>query len=107
MPVMGRYPRTGDDLRGIRRFSDDFYFTVLRRFWLVDFVHEGFWPRLICRIANDQQIVQVVYVYLMSHTFVGLFALVCHVHIASGISSSQNHLAVIMEICALSYILKY
>ena len=62
MPETGHYPRTGDDLRGIRHFSDDFYFTVLRRFWLADFIHEGFWPQLICRIANDQQIVQVYYV---------------------------------------------
>ena len=31
----------------------------LRRFWLADFVPAGFWPRLICRVATDQQIGRV------------------------------------------------
>lgn len=59
LPNEVMYPRTGDDLKGIANFSDDFYVTILRRFWLADFIHEGFWPRLICRIAKDQQIVKV------------------------------------------------
>ena len=80
MPAVGRYPQTGDNLRDIRDFADDFYVTVLRRFWLADFTHKGFWPRLICRVANDQQIVQV-----HTHSFVYSSLLYCytlmHVHI--------------------------
>ena len=59
MPNEVVYPRPNDDLRGIKHFPDEFYVTVLRRFWLADFIPEGFWPRLICRVANDQQIEQV------------------------------------------------
>ena len=35
------------------------YGPPLRRFWLAEFIPDGFWPRLICRVATDQHIEQV------------------------------------------------
>lgn len=35
------------------------YQPPLTRFWMTDFVHHGFWPRLICRVTNDHQIGKV------------------------------------------------
>jgi len=32
------------------------YHPVLSRFWLAHFIPEGFWPRLLCRIASDLEI---------------------------------------------------
>ena len=31
----------------------------LRRFWLSDYIPDGFWPRLICRIVKDHHIAKV------------------------------------------------
>ena len=31
----------------------------LRRFWLSDYIPDGFWPRLICRIVKDHRISKV------------------------------------------------
>ena len=59
MPENVIYPQTNDDLRDIHQVSDEYLQPPLRRFWLADYIPEGFWPRLICRIANDQQIEKV------------------------------------------------
>ena len=37
----------------------DPYPAPLRRFWLSDYIPDGFWPRLICRIVKDHQISKV------------------------------------------------
>ena len=35
------------------------YQPPLTRFWVSNYIPDGFWPRLICRIASDQQINKV------------------------------------------------
>lgn len=35
------------------------YYPTIYRFWLSDFVTEGFWPRVIHRVATDQHIEDV------------------------------------------------
>ena len=38
---------------------DDCYQPSLRRFWHSDYIPDGFWPRLICRIVKDFHISRV------------------------------------------------
>lgn len=64
MPDSAQYPKTTDVLRDSRLESslsniEAYYQPPLRRFWLSNYIPDGFWPRLICRIANDQQIGKV------------------------------------------------
>lgn len=35
------------------------YYPPLRRFWLSDFIPDGFWPRLTCGVLKDPQIDRV------------------------------------------------
>ena len=44
---------------GLWEEVESWYQPTLHRFWLADFVPDGFWPRLICRVATDQQIAKV------------------------------------------------
>ena len=65
MPDRVTYPQPNDDLRDVMIVADDYSQPALRRFWLADYIPEGFWPRLICRIANDQQIEKVrIYIHV-------------------------------------------
>ena len=60
MPTEASYPKPNDCLRDIEMDVDNFYQPPMRRFWLAVYIPEGFWPRLICRIATDHQIGKVV-----------------------------------------------
>ena len=63
MPETTVYPKTNDILSDITSTLscsiDEHYHPPLRRFWLSNYIPDGFWPRLICRIATDQQIGKV------------------------------------------------
>jgi hypothetical protein len=65
MPDSAEYPKTTDVPRNLIETSDTTstieacYQPPLRRFWMSKYIPDGFWPRLICRIANDQQIGKV------------------------------------------------
>ena len=59
MPPSAEYPKPNDTLKDISLNVDNFYQATMRRFWLADFIPNGFWPRLICRIATDHQIGKV------------------------------------------------
>jgi hypothetical protein len=63
MPDSAQYPKTTDVLRDWMEASistiEACYQPPLRRFWMSNYIPDGFWPRLICRIANDQQIGKV------------------------------------------------
>ena len=43
---------------GFDRPNSDAY-PPLRRFWLSDYIPDGFWPRLMCRIVKDHHISKV------------------------------------------------
>lgn len=59
MPHDANYPKPNDALNDITMNVDSFYQPPMRRFWLADYIPDGFWPRLICRIATDHQIGKV------------------------------------------------
>ena len=59
MPEHGEYPKTNDDLNGLS-FLDDCYQPPIRRIWFSNYIPDGFWPRLICRIMTDQQIKSIL-----------------------------------------------
>ena len=64
MPDTASYPKTTDVLQDYRLEEslstiEACYQPPLRRFWVSNYIPDGFWPRLICRIANDQQIGKV------------------------------------------------
>lgn len=60
MPEQASYPEPDNVPMDVSHPEvESHYQPPLRRFWLADFVPAGFWPRLICRIASDQQIEQV------------------------------------------------
>lgn len=59
MPPFANYPKPNDTLNDITMNVDSYYQPPMRRFWLADYIPDGFWPRLICRIATDQQIGKV------------------------------------------------
>lgn len=58
MPEEACYPKTNDCLSDITMapYHEDCYQPPLHRFWPSNFIPEGFWPRLICRIVKDNQI---------------------------------------------------
>ena len=60
-PEKASYPKPADDAL--------FNCPPLRRFWLADFIPDGFWPRLICRVTSDQQIAHV-----------GVLVCFCHIN---------------------------
>ena len=55
------YPKPDDVLSDVLALEgvESFYHPPLHRFWLADFVQQGFWPRLICRVATDPRIRRV------------------------------------------------
>lgn len=64
MPDAAQYPKTTDVLQDCRLEAslsniESYYQPPLRRFWVSNYIPDGFWPRLICRIANDHQIGKV------------------------------------------------
>lgn len=63
MPEQVFYPKPDDVLSDVSKAVLDeiegFYQPPMCRFWLAAFVPAGFWPRLICRVATDQQIERV------------------------------------------------
>lgn len=63
MTEKASYPKPDDVLSDIPSANleevEALYHPPLRRFWFADFVPAGFWPRLICRVATDQQIGRV------------------------------------------------
>ena len=68
MPDHASYPKPNDMLSDVSRNVDNYYMPPMRRFWLSNFIPDGFWPRLICRIATDQQIAKVcVHTYMYVH----------------------------------------
>ena len=42
---------------------DDGYQPSLRRFWHSDYIPDGFWPRLICRVVKDVHIAKVTKIH--------------------------------------------
>ena len=69
MPDSAQYPKTTDVLRDWMEASsistiEACYQPPLRRFWMSNYIPDGFWPRLICRIANDHQIGKVYHIFL-------------------------------------------
>ena len=61
LPDSVSFPKTNDILTDVTMTTsfDMCYQPPLRRFWVSGYIPDGFWPRLICRIVNDQQIGKV------------------------------------------------
>ena len=63
MPESMSYPKPDETLSDIpSSMLDDverYYQPPLHRFWVADYIPDGFWPRLICRVATDHQIKKV------------------------------------------------
>ncbi len=61
LPESRTFPKTNDVLSDVNMAegTDDCYQPPLRRFWMSGYIPDGFWPRLICRVVNDQQIGKV------------------------------------------------
>ena len=60
MRETANYPKTSEVLSDVQSSVKlEYYPPSLRRFCLSNYIPDGFWPRLICRIANDQQIGKV------------------------------------------------
>ncbi len=61
LPDSTIFPKTDDNLSDVQMSPgmDDCYQPPLRRFWISGYIPDGFWPRLICRVVNDQQIGKV------------------------------------------------
>ena len=66
MPEEGKYPKLNDSLDDVDLSfgHDDCYLPPLRRLWLSNYIPDGFWPRLICRIIKDQQIKTILSYYV-------------------------------------------
>ena len=65
LPGEAVYPKPDDSLKDVllSLAHDDFYQPPIRRFWFSNYIPEGFWPRLICRIMKDYQIKSVLSQY--------------------------------------------
>ena len=66
MPEEGRYPQPNDSLKDVDMSEgvEDAYQPTIRRFWLSNYIPDGFWPRLICRIIKDHQVKEVLDKYI-------------------------------------------
>ena len=55
------FPKPDENLSDVNLTNsiDECYQPPLRRLWISDYIPDGFWPRLICRVVNDQQITKV------------------------------------------------
>ena len=71
MPTEAVYPKLDDSLKGLSLSKGhvDSFIPPLRRFWFSNYVPEGFWPRLICRIINDPQIRSILVQYIKSDNY--------------------------------------
>lgn len=65
MPKNKNYPKPNDNLKDVDLSiaHDSCYQPPLRRIWFTNYIPDGFWPRLICRLLNDQQIKSVLGYY--------------------------------------------
>lgn len=54
-----------ESLQDVHR--DELYQPTIRRFWLSNYIPEGFWPRLICRVYKDQLINSTLALYIGYH----------------------------------------
>ena len=91
MPDSAQYPDTMDVFSDFEMSLRSFQ-PPLRRIWCSNFIPNGFWPRLVCRIATDEQIGKVsnytcsrlvnitLRVYLFVCLFVCLFLFRCWTH---------------------------
>jgi serine/threonine protein kinase/ankyrin repeat protein/GTPase SAR1 family protein len=61
-PAFGSFPKPNDFLTDVTlSFSQvDAYQPPIRRIWFANYISDGFFPRLICRVINDQQIKSVM-----------------------------------------------
>ena len=79
MPKEATFPKPNDRVPGdVSELIS--YQPSFRRFWMSNFVPDGFWPRLICRIATDQQIGKVhcvynvhVYTYIYMYMYIIIY----------------------------------
>lgn len=71
MPTEAYFPKLNDSLEGLSLSEGhiDSFIPPLRRFWFSNYVPEGFWPRLICRIINDPQIKSILINYTDSESY--------------------------------------
>ncbi len=62
----GTLPRPDESLEDVSLTDchDDLYQPPIRRFWLSNYIPEGFWPRLICRVYKDPQIESTLMKYV-------------------------------------------
>ena len=105
MPSEANYPKPNDILSDIKMDVDSFYQPPMRRFWLADYIPEGFWPRLICRIATDHQIGKVRYVYSSFFLYNNnVISMICrsahHVETHCNVPKSRFKCVVFMSITA-------
>ena len=68
MPTEAEIPKH-DEQASELSINDDFYQPPLRRFWYSDYIPDGFWPRLICRIVKDLHIAKVYSILFFSKLF--------------------------------------
>ena len=65
LPDSVSFSKTNDILTDVTMATSfDMCYQPLRRFWVSEYIPDGFWPRLICRIVNDQQIRKVFGVFM-------------------------------------------
>lgn len=70
MPEQISYPKPNDSLKDIDLLEghNNCYQPPLRRIWFTNYIPDGFWPRLICRLLNDQQIKSILNFYFFPTT---------------------------------------
>ena len=66
LPDEASFPQPDEFLQDVSMSEchDDLYQPPIRRFWVSNYIPEGFWPRLICRVYKDQQINSVLTRYV-------------------------------------------
>ncbi len=70
LPEEGAFPQPDESLSdvSISASHDHMYQPPVRRFWLSNYIPEGFWPRLICRVYKDQHLNGILNRYINSST---------------------------------------
>ena len=68
LPEEGTFPQPDESLSDVSLSvsHDHMYQPPVRRFWLSNYIPEGFWPRLICRVYKDQHISVILQKYVNS-----------------------------------------
>ena len=61
-PESQSYPKPNDSLKDVTFTAgvDANYLPPIRRVWFSNYIPDGFWPRLICRLLNDQLIKSIL-----------------------------------------------